>query len=59
MNGAYRSMEDALERIASDLPDVVLNDIGLPGMSGIDGIPDPPQRAPSGSSCPDADDLRR
>ena len=36
--GAYRSMEDALERIASDLPDVVLNDIGLPGMSGIDGI---------------------
>src|SRR5213593_3290771 len=36
--GAYRSMEEALERIASDLPDVVLNDIGLPGMSGIDGI---------------------
>jgi DNA-binding NarL/FixJ family response regulator len=36
--GAYRSMEDALERIGNDLPDVVLNDIGLPGMSGIDGI---------------------
>jgi DNA-binding NarL/FixJ family response regulator len=36
--GAYRSMEEALERIASDLPDVVLNDIGLPGMSGIEGI---------------------
>lgn len=36
--GAYRSMEEALERIAGDLPDVVLNDIGLPGMSGIDGI---------------------
>jgi DNA-binding NarL/FixJ family response regulator len=36
--GAYRSMEEALERIGQDLPDVVLNDIGLPGMSGIDGI---------------------
>jgi len=36
--GAYRSMEEALERIERDLPDVVLNDIGLPGMSGIDGI---------------------
>src|SRR5436309_6753881 len=36
--GAYRSMEEALERIAGDLPDVVLNDIGLPGMSGIEGI---------------------
>jgi len=36
--GAYRSMEEALERIDRDLPDVVLNDIGLPGMSGIDGI---------------------
>ena len=36
--GSYRSMEDALEHIAGDVPDVVLNDIGLPGMSGIDGI---------------------
>ena len=36
--GAYRSMEEALKRIERDLPDVVLNDIGLPGMSGIDGI---------------------
>ena len=36
--GAYRTMEEALERIGNDLPDVVLNDIGLPGMSGIDGI---------------------
>ena len=36
--GAFRSMEDALDRIGQDLPDVVLNDIGLPGMSGIDGI---------------------
>jgi DNA-binding NarL/FixJ family response regulator len=36
--GSYRSMEDAFEHIAGDVPDVVLNDIGLPGMSGIEGI---------------------
>jgi DNA-binding NarL/FixJ family response regulator len=36
--GAYRTMEDALARIGDNLPDVVLNDIGLPGMSGIEGI---------------------
>jgi len=31
-------MEEALDRIGENLPDVVLNDIGLPGMSGIDGV---------------------
>ncbi len=36
--GAFRSMEEALEKISFDLPDVVLTDIGLPGMSGIEGI---------------------
>jgi len=36
--GAFRSMEDALESIERELPDVALVDIGLPGMSGIDGI---------------------
>jgi DNA-binding NarL/FixJ family response regulator len=36
--GSYRSMEDALERIKSQIPDVMLCDIGLPGMSGIEGI---------------------
>jgi len=36
--GAYRSMEEALERIGGARPDVVLVDIGLPGMSGIDGV---------------------
>jgi DNA-binding NarL/FixJ family response regulator len=36
--GAYRSMEDALARIGSELPNVALCDIGLPGMSGIEGI---------------------
>jgi DNA-binding NarL/FixJ family response regulator len=36
--GSYRSMEEALDRIAHNMPDVVLCDIGLPGMSGIEGI---------------------
>jgi DNA-binding NarL/FixJ family response regulator len=39
--GAFRSMEDALAHLsASSLaPRVLLVDIGLPGMSGIEGIP--------------------
>ncbi len=36
--GSYRSMEEALHRIPQNLPDVVLSDIGLPGMDGIAGI---------------------
>jgi DNA-binding NarL/FixJ family response regulator len=36
--GGYRSMEEALENIPRKMPDVVLSDIGLPGMSGIDGV---------------------
>lgn len=35
---SYASMEEALPRISAWLPDVVLADIGLPGMSGIEGI---------------------
>jgi DNA-binding NarL/FixJ family response regulator len=31
-------MEEAMPRIASEVPDVALVDIGLPGMSGIEGI---------------------
>ena len=34
----YRTMEDALESMGSVAPDVMLVDIGLPGMSGIEGI---------------------
>jgi DNA-binding NarL/FixJ family response regulator len=37
-SGSYRSMEEALDRIGGEMPDLVLSDIGLPGMSGIDGI---------------------
>jgi DNA-binding NarL/FixJ family response regulator len=36
--GSYRTMEEALDKIGASLPDVVLADIGLPGMNGIDGV---------------------
>jgi DNA-binding NarL/FixJ family response regulator len=36
--GSYRSMEEAIARIKHNLPDVLLSDIGLPGISGIEGI---------------------
>jgi DNA-binding NarL/FixJ family response regulator len=39
--GSYVSMEEALKKLgqkAEDAPDVALLDIGLPGMSGIEGI---------------------
>lgn len=36
--GSYYSMEQALARITDEIPDVILTDIGLPGMSGIEGI---------------------
>lgn len=38
---SYRTMEEALRALAvstNDRPDVILTDLGLPGMSGIDGI---------------------
>lgn len=37
-SGAFRTMEEALSRVKHDLPDIVLTDIGLPGISGIEGI---------------------
>ncbi len=36
--GSFRSIEEALAGIGQDLPDVALLDIGLPGMSGIEGV---------------------
>jgi DNA-binding NarL/FixJ family response regulator len=36
--GSFRSMEEALDRIGAEPHDVVLVDIGLPGMDGIEGI---------------------
>jgi DNA-binding NarL/FixJ family response regulator len=37
-SSTFGSVEEVLPRIGSDLPDVVLVDIGLPGKSGIEGI---------------------
>ena len=36
--GRYRSMEEALENMGPTAPDIALVDLGLPGMSGIEGI---------------------
>ena len=36
--GSYRSMEEAIPKIGGKLPDVLLSDIGLPGMDGIEGV---------------------
>jgi DNA-binding NarL/FixJ family response regulator len=38
VTSAFRSMEAALDSIGSELPDVALVDLGLPGMCGIEGI---------------------
>jgi DNA-binding NarL/FixJ family response regulator len=35
--GAFRTMEAALARVRHEMPDIVLTDIGLPGMDGIEG----------------------
>ena len=36
--GQFGSMEEALAKVEWDAPDVVLADIGLPGMNGIEGV---------------------
>jgi len=36
--GGFRSIEEALPRINARVPNVILLDIGLPGMNGIEGI---------------------
>jgi DNA-binding NarL/FixJ family response regulator len=45
--GSFRSMEEALEKIKFNLPDVALVDIGLPGMSGVEGVRVLKERYPS------------
>src|SRR5436309_9992905 len=45
--GSFRSMEEALEKISFDLPDLALLDIGLPGMTGIEGAALLKQRHPN------------
>src|SRR5260370_40855356 len=35
--GSFRSMEEALEKIGFNLPDLALLDISLPGMTGVEG----------------------
>jgi DNA-binding NarL/FixJ family response regulator len=37
--GSYPSFEDAAKRISHDDPDVILLDVELPGISGIDALP--------------------
>lgn len=38
-SGSYRSVEDALDAISEcKPPDIILTDLGLPGLSGIEGI---------------------
>ena len=36
--GIYASMEEAVEKLPKNLPDLLLSDIGLPGMDGIRGV---------------------
>ncbi len=36
--GSFRSVEDALPNLKRNVPEVILLDIGLPGMNGIEGI---------------------
>jgi len=45
--GSFQSMEEALEKIGFQLPDVALIDIGLPGMSGVEGVKILKERFPS------------
>src|SRR5215475_9182956 len=37
-SGGFRTMEEALRAIDRERPDVILADLHLPGMSGIEGI---------------------
>lgn len=45
--GQFPTMEQALQQLELELPDVVLADIGLPGMSGVEGVRFIHQRYPA------------
>ena len=45
-SASFRTMEEVLRHLQKDAPDVILTDIGLPGMSGIEGIPHLRERFP-------------
>jgi DNA-binding NarL/FixJ family response regulator len=45
--GSYRTMEEAIDKVGYALPDVLLSDIGLPGMDGIKGVRILKERHPS------------
>lgn len=45
--GSYRSAEDALRGLRNAKPDVMLTDLGLPGMSGVDLIKRVKEEMPS------------
>lgn len=47
VEGAYSSGEDALHSMQNNLPEIVLCDLGLPGMSGIEFIKRIKSEAPS------------
>jgi len=46
-SGTYRTMEEALAKLDAARPDVLISDIGLPGMSGTEGIKILRERYPS------------
>ncbi len=45
--GRYGNAEDMLANLGLDTPDIILMDIGLPGMSGIDATPQVKQISPN------------
>ena len=44
---SYTNCEDALLQLKQDIPDIILMDIGLPGMNGIDGTKQIKKNLPS------------
>ena len=47
VSGSYRSAEDAMKLLKSAAPEVMLTDLGLPGMSGVDLIKKAKEEMPS------------